>query len=229
MTPERIIGALLQGTLGGRRKRSRGALRYLTGGRGSLVNAGTLLTAAGLAWGAYEAATRNRGIAGGEAPSAPPPPGTGPLPPLPGAPMGAGGTATPAVPPLPGAAEPPADLLRLVRLTISAARADGALSPAEQEQILAHAREVGAEQLVDYEVRNPRPLGDIVRGVADPTAREGMYQLAFAVVRADEGVTGAERIYLAQLAHALGLDPATTARLETEAAARIDAAGEGGE
>jgi uncharacterized membrane protein YebE (DUF533 family) len=225
MTPDRIIGALLQGALGGRRKRSRGAMRYLTGGRGSLINGSTLLAAAGLAWGAYEAATRHKGIAGGAPPPEPLPPGTGPLPPLPGAPATAGGPA--AVPPLPGAAAAPVDLLRLVRLTISAARADGTLSPAEQEQILAHAREVGAEQLVDYEVRNPRPLAEIVAGVTDAQAKAEMFQLAFAVVRADESVTGAERIYLAQLAHALALDPATSARLEAEAAARIDA--EGGE
>ena len=126
-------------------------------------------------------------------------------------------------PPLPGAAEAPPDLLRLVRLTISAARADGTLSPAEQEQILAHAREVGAEQLVDYEIRNPRPLPEITAGIADPKAKGEMYQMAFAIVRADETVSGAERIYLAQLAHALGLDPATTARLESEAASGIDA------
>jgi uncharacterized membrane protein YebE (DUF533 family) len=220
VTPDRIIGALLQGALGGRRKRSRGAMRYLTGGRGSLINGSTLLAAAGLAWGAYEAATRDKGIAG----AAPPQPATGgPLPPLPGTPSAAAGSVP--VPPLPGAAGAPADLLRLVRLTISAARADGTLSPAEQEQILAHAREVGAEQLVDYEVRNPRPLPEIVAGVTDPQAKAEMYQLAFAVVRADESVTGAERIYLAQLAHALSLDPATTARLEAEAAARIDAEG----
>jgi uncharacterized membrane protein YebE (DUF533 family) len=230
VSAERLIGALLQGALGGRRKRSRGALRYLTGGRGSLVNASTLMTAAGLAWGAYEAATRNRGIAGsGPLPPqpAPPLPGSGPLPPLPGAPMQR--SAASAAPPLPGSAEPPADLLRLVRLTISAARADGSLSPEEQEAIVAHARDVGAEQLVDYEVRNPRPLSDIAAGVTAPKAREEMYAMAFAVVRADETVTGAERIYLAQLAHALGLDPATTARIEQEAAARIDAAGKGAE
>jgi uncharacterized membrane protein YebE (DUF533 family) len=199
---------LLQGALGGRRKRSRGTLRYLTGGRGSLINASTLMTAAGLAWGAYEAATRNRATAGAS-PPAPPLPASGPL------------------PPLPGSAAAPTDLLRLVRLTISAARADGSLSPEEQEAIVAHARAVGAEQLVDYEVRNPRPLSDIAGGVTDQKAREEMYQLAFAVVRADEAVTGAERIYLAQLAHALGLDPSATARIEKEAAARIDAAGEG--
>jgi uncharacterized membrane protein YebE (DUF533 family) len=43
-------------------------------------------------------------------------------------------------------------------------------------------------------------------------------------VRADEQVNGAERIYLAQLAHLLGLDAATVARLETATAARIDEA-----
>src|SRR5688572_3500632 len=189
------------------------------------------MTAAGLAWGAYEAATRNRGIAGSgplpPQPPAPPLPGSGPLPPLPGAPMPRSSGS--AAPPLPGSAEPPTDLLRLVRLTISAARADGSLSPEEQEAIVAHARDVGAEQLVDYEVRNPRPLSDIAGGVTDAKTREEMYQMAFAVVRADETVTGAERIYLAQLAHALGLDPATTARIEQEAAARIDAAAQGAE
>jgi uncharacterized membrane protein YebE (DUF533 family) len=220
VTPDRLIGALLQGALGGKRKRSRGALRYLNGGRGSLINASTLMAAAGLAWGAYEAATRNRGVGGGP----PPEPGPGPLPPLPGA-AGAGAAASP-VPPLPGPAEAPLDVLRMVRLTISAARADGTLAPGEQEQILAHAREVGAEQLVDYEIRNPRTLAEIAAGVSDPRAKEEMYQMAFAIVRADEAVTGAERIYLAQLAHALGLDPATTARLEGEAAARIDAESE---
>lgn len=221
MSAERLIGALLQGALGGRSKRSHGARRYIAGGRGSLINASTLITAAGLAWGAYEAATRNRGTS----PSVPG--GSGPMPPLPGGPMGLSPAA--AVPPLPGSADPPEDLLRLVRLTISAARADGALSPEEQEAVMAQARTVGAEQLVDYEMRNPRPLSAIATGVADPKTREEMYALAFAVVRGDESVTGAERIYLAQLAHALGLDPVATARIEGEAAAGIDAAGKAAE
>ncbi len=47
--------------------------------------------------------------------------------------------------------------------------------------------------------------------------------LAFTIVRADETVTGAERVYLAQLAYQLGLDAATVAQLETDTAARIDA------
>jgi uncharacterized membrane protein YebE (DUF533 family) len=213
VTPERLIGALLQGAVGGRKKRSRGAMRYLTGGRSSFLNAGTLLTAAGLAWGAYEAATRQ-----GEAAAAPgpvPPPGGPPLPPPARAPM---------------AAEPalPADVLRLVRLTIAAARADGRLADEERAAILEQARGVGAETVVQQEIDRPRPLSEIVAGAGDSNAREQLYVLAFTVVRADESVSGAERIFLAQLAHALGLDPATTGRLESEAAAAIDAAGQGG-
>ena len=46
--------------------------------------------------------------------------------------------------------------------------------------------------------------------------------LAFTIVRADDTVSGAERIYLAQLAHALGLDAATAASLEQQTATAID-------
>ena len=197
MTPEDLIGAVLRGAVGGRGKRSRGASRFLTGGRGSLINAGTLLTAAGLAWGVYEAATRKDEAAA-------PPAGAPP-------------------PPLPVAGVPP-DVLRLVRLAIAAARADGRLTDEERASILAQARSVGAEAVVEREIQSPRPLAEIVAGVSDSNTREQLYVLAFTVVRADEGVSGAERIFLAQLAHALGLDPATTARLETEAARGIDAA-----
>jgi uncharacterized membrane protein YebE (DUF533 family) len=198
VTPEDLIGALLRGAVGGRGKRSRGATRFLTGGRGSLINASTLLTAAGLAWGAYEAATRKDEAAATPA-SAPPPP------------------------PLPISGLPP-DVLRLVRLAVAAARADGRLTDEERASIVSQARSVGAEAIVDRELQSPRPLAEIVAGVGDSNTREQLYVLAFAVVRADEGVSGGERIFLAQLAHALGLDPATTARLETEAARGIDAA-----
>jgi uncharacterized membrane protein YebE (DUF533 family) len=115
-------------------------------------------------------------------------------------------------------------MLRLGRLTIAAARADGRLEDSERVAILEQARAVGAEAVVQQEIAQPRPLAEIVAGIADPSAKEQLYVLAFAVVRADESVSGAERIFLAQLAHGLGLDPAATARLEAEAGARIDAA-----
>jgi uncharacterized membrane protein YebE (DUF533 family) len=115
------------------------------------------------------------------------------------------------------------DATRMVRLALSAAQADGSLSVQERETVLARAREAGLEELVERELQVPRTLAEIVSGVTDPAQRATLYNLAFAVVRADEQVGGAERIYLAQLANLLGLDPATVQQLESAAAARIDA------
>jgi uncharacterized membrane protein YebE (DUF533 family) len=117
---------------------------------------------------------------------------------------------------------PPA-ILQLLRLMISAARADGEIGEVERGRILAEAREVGAEAVVARELDARRPVAEIVAGVADPQLKEQLYSLAFGIVRADEALTGGERIYLAQLAHQLGLDAAAVGRLEAEATARIDA------
>ena len=57
----------------------------------------------------------------------------------------------------------------------------------------------------------------------DDQKRRDLYVLAYTIIRADESVTGAERVYLAQLAHQLGLDAATTAKLEQDTASKIDA------
>jgi uncharacterized membrane protein YebE (DUF533 family) len=211
---EDLLNGLVRGALSGRGKswqRTHHAVHA-----GGLVNARTLLAAAGVAWGLYETwqGQRQAQVAGAPSGQAPVPPGrTGP-PPLPAAtpaPAGEEG----------GLAEPVA---RLLRLMISAAMADGELAPAERERILAEAREVGAEGFVARELDHPRPLGELVAGVSDPEFKEQLYTLAFAIVRADETVTGGERIYLAQLANRLGLDASTVSRLESETAARIDAA-----
>jgi uncharacterized membrane protein YebE (DUF533 family) len=210
---EDIVNGLLRGAFGGRRKRSRGARRAF-GRRGSLVNATTLLAAAGVAWGLYETwqGQRSSGTPTGPTPR----PGT-PPPPLPGA------TAPPPLPPTAEAGRLPEPVLRVVRLLISAAGADGRIGPAEREAILAEARATGAEDAVAAELESPRPLPEIVGGVTDPKLKRDLYTLAFGIVRADETVTGGERIYLAQLAHHLKLEPDDVARLESEAAARIDA------
>jgi uncharacterized membrane protein YebE (DUF533 family) len=207
-----ILDGLIRGALGGRGKRSRGALRSI-GGAGSLINAKNLLAAAGVAWGLYEVVSQQKTSAPAGLPGGP---ATLPLPPVPRT----------APPPLPGAAAAggfPEHVLRLVRLTVSAARADGDLSLDERGVILEHARRVGAEALVAQELQTVRPLAEIVGGVTDPKLGADLYTLAFTLVRADENLTGAERIYLAQLAHQLGLDAAAAARLESEAAAHIDA------
>ena len=158
MDAEHLIGTLIRGALGGGRKRSDGALRFLTGGRHSLLNAGTLLTAAGVAWGLYETATRTRAtVAGGR-----------------GRRARAGRERAHAArcrrASAAGASEPQVrrrmrrrrrasetggtdavsaasvspDVLRVIRLTIAAARADGTLTAKEEDAILTHARTVGS-------------------------------------------------------------------------------------
>jgi uncharacterized membrane protein YebE (DUF533 family) len=111
-----------------------------------------------------------------------------------------------------------------MRLTISAAGADGTIDERERTAILEHARGSGASDVVEAELHQPRPLAEIVAGVSDPAQRATLYTLAFTIVRGDEQPGGAERIYLAQLANLLGLDPQTVQQLEQNAATRIDAA-----
>jgi len=111
----------------------------------------------------------------------------------------------------------------MIRLAIAAASADGTLSDDDRARIVEQARGAGAEHLVEHELQNRRPVAEIVAGVSDAAQRATLYVLAFGIIRADESVSGAERIFLAQLAHQLGLDPATVTKLESDAAARIDA------
>lgn len=210
--PADLLAVFLRGVLGhAGRKRSRRAANFL-GGRGGWLAASTLLAGVGVAWGLYDAmkgqAAGGPGVLGAEGP-----PG--------GLPASAAGVAP--MPPLPGTAAIPDDVLRIVRLAVSAARADGTLSPAERALILGLARDAGFEVVVERELAAPASLASIAAGVEDPARRRDLYVLAFTVVRADEGVSGAERIYLAQLAHQLGLDPAQVVRLEAETAATIDA------
>lgn len=219
MDIESLIGSVVRGALTGKKKKRKGVARYLSGGSGSFLNASTLLAVAGVAWGVYETMSKKEPVYAGPGPQGPlGPPGQAP--PAPQPPAAAG-----PVPPLPVTGpEVPPEVVRLVRLVVSAARADGTLSDAEQQAILEQARAVGAEHIVARELRSAFTLSQIVAGVTDPKQREELYTIAFAIVRGDEQVTGGERIYLAQLANQLSLDPATTGRLEQEAAARIDAA-----
>ena len=221
-----LLNGVLRSVLGGRRKKSKKALRYLgkplRGSMGSiggslLSNPNVLLTAAGLAWGIYET-MQQQGTSGTSpagtgfpSPHAPAQAASQPLPPLPVM----GGAQTSA-----SVSEP---ALKIVRLAISAAYADGSVSDEERAAILEHARSAGVDNIVEQELAQPRPLAEIVTGVTDDTQRATLYVLAFGIIRGDEQPSGAERIYLAKLAHLLGLDPQTVQRLEQGAAQRIDA------
>jgi uncharacterized membrane protein YebE (DUF533 family) len=203
---DQLLGIFLRGALGrSGRKRSRRATDFL-GGQGGFLTASTLMAAVGVAWGLYESLKTTAPAAG----SGSPPPG-GPTP--------AASAAT--MPPL----VLPAEVARVVRLAVSAARADGTLADAEREAIRRHAQQAGIAEHVDAELAQARPLAEIVAGVSTDAARRDLYVLAFTIVRADDTVSGAERIYMAQLAHALGLDVATAASLEQQTAAAIDGSG----
>jgi uncharacterized membrane protein YebE (DUF533 family) len=232
MDEAKLLEGVLRGVLGGRRKRGRRTSRYLTGpslglpglslpglalpglGRigGSLLsNPTVLLTAAGVAWGLIETMSGQGNQAG--------------------TPPAGGGTPSTAMPPLPVMGGAPAlhiqnDAHRMVLLAISAAQADGAMGDKESAEVQRVAIEQGMAAEVAAGLTRPTPLASIVAGVTDPGQRATLYGLAFSVARADEQVSGAERIYLAQLANLLGLDPAAVAKLEATAAAKIDEAPE---
>jgi uncharacterized membrane protein YebE (DUF533 family) len=214
-----LLNGVLSSVFGGRRKRSRRAHRYLSrpleGPLGSiggslLSNPNVLLTAAGVAWGIFETLQQQGGTTTQPAPASPAP-----------------ATAAAPLPPLPVMAStgsPVSDqALRIVRLAISAAMADGAMSEQERAAIVEQARTAGVNGIVEQEMAQPRPLAEIVSGVPDAGARATLYVLAFGIVRGDEQPSGAERIYLAKLADLLGLDPATVVQLEQNVGQRIDA------
>jgi uncharacterized membrane protein YebE (DUF533 family) len=209
MDESALLNGVLSAVLGGRgrRRRSRRALSYLTGGhRGSFwANPSTLLTAAGVAWGIYETMQQSGGFTGS----------TGS--------MGSGGSGSSGGSSSVGSQNVSPEALRIVRLAISAAYADGSVSDIEHAAILDQAKTAGVAQIVEAEMQQPRPLAEIVSGVNDAAQRATMYVLAYSMVRGDEQPTGAERIYLAQLANLLGLDVATVQELEQKAASRIDA------
>jgi uncharacterized membrane protein YebE (DUF533 family) len=166
---------------------------------------------AGVAWGIYDTLkAQNQPMA-----TVPPVPGVPNVPQV--------GFPVPPVPNVPGAFEAALDpVARVIRLAVSAAKADGTLTEQERALILGRAQEAGLESAVEAELGQSRPLADIVRGVTDDQMKKELYVLAFTIVRADEAVSGAERIYLAQLAHQLGLDVATVSSLENETAKKID-------
>lgn len=225
-----LLNGVLQSVLGGRRKKSKKALRYLgkplRGSMGSiggslLSNPTVLMTAAGLAWGIFE--TLQQQGASGTSPTGTAPTGSGF--PSPHAPAQAASQPLPPLPVMGGApssASVSQPALTIVRLAISAAYADGAVSEQERAAILEHAKKAGVDGIVEQELAQPRPLAEIVAGVTDDTQRATLYVLAFGIVRGDEQPSGAERIYLAKLAHLLGLDPKTVQQLEQTAAQRID-------
>lgn len=221
MQPEQIVGQLLGALVGRKRKRKRksGLLGMALGGRrgGGLLAGGTLLTAAGLVWGALESMQKSTvasGSSGGGVPPAPPvtPPGTPVVPPpLPGA------SAPVVPPPLPDTTQAAVAALPLLRVAISAAHADGELSDDEREVIRTQASDLGLAAAVE-EVLTERPAVDtLTAAFVTEEQRRAAYAVAWAVIEGDGVISPGERMYLTQLARALRLPPDDVDTIEREA------------
>lgn len=239
MDPERIIGQLL-GSLVGRKRRRRSGLLGMAMGRGTrggLLAGGTLLTAAGLVWGALESMQKSTVPtgAGGAAPPGTPPPASPPgamgnagavvPPPLPGAPA-AGVTAVP--PPLPGTAAPAVSAeagarpaatswLPLLQVAISAARADGELSAEEEQVIREQATALGVAGEVDRVLGERASLDTLAAAFSTDEQRRAAYAIAVAVVRGDDVLAPGERMFLTQWSRLLRLPHDDIETIEREA------------
>lgn len=217
---EKLLGKVLQEVMGSSKshKKKKGSLLPgLTSGAG-------LMTAIGLGIGAYEILKEKK---------APPTPGPayGAPPPPPSAAPNWGNPAPspPAAPPpipMPVSAPPPAaevspsaqDLaLRLIRVMIAAAHADGTLDEEEEKVILARLKtvELSSEERLFFldELHQPKSIDELTAGITDPTIAKTLYMVAVTAIAID---SPGERAWLDQLAAALSLSKAVQQFIEEE-------------
>lgn len=148
----------------------------------------------GLAVAAFE--HYQTGTSAGGAKPPPPPPGGG----SPGR-IGV----LPSMPPPPAPTIDPHQL-RLLRVMVAAAHADGVLDPAERAAIVAEleSRELSADErtFIAQELSNPRRVQEIVQGISDIQEKERLLAAACIAIVAD---TDSEQRFLDQLGEALGI------------------------
>jgi len=109
--------------------------------------------------------------------------------------------------------------LAVVRAMISAALADGVMTPSERSAVQGRLAEASfddaARQQVHRDLVLPAGPQDIARMVA-PEQAETVYRGAYLVVMSDCELAELERTWMDRLAAALGIDPNRRARLESD-------------
>ncbi len=236
---ERLLGKVLAGAMQGKVKKGKRRKRSSDNLVGSLVgglaSGKGLITAIGLGVGAYEilkqsSATAAGGTAAGTpGPAAPPPlrPGVPPAAPMP-PPLPSQQPAPVPPGPEPVAVAGPADghdnqeqelAMRLIRVMVAAAHADGRLDEQEEQRILEKLQEQGLSReerlFLLQELHVPKEIAELTAGVNGPMIAQTMYSLAVSTIVVD---TPAERRWLDQLAAALSLSPAMQQFIEQDAA-----------
>jgi uncharacterized membrane protein YebE (DUF533 family) len=224
---ERLLGKLINETIG--RSTTTGNIASESGGiMDALTSSGGLMTAIGLGVGAFEILKQQKEKAAATQSAPPPPPGTPGTAPTPPPPPGDQAAAPP---PLGTASAPPALggspvvkqpaqnlALRMIRVMIAAAHADGILDVAEEKAILDKMRGAdlsGEEKMfILDELHHPKTLAELADGITDPATAKTMYMLAVSAIEID---TEAERTWLNELGSSLSLSPQIMQFIEDQA------------
>lgn len=214
---EQLLGKVLSEVMGAgsSKKKNKGKNSLLS----SLTSGAGLMTAIGLGIGAYEVLKEKKQ-------SPPPAPGYAPPPPPPPpshGPAWGGRTMPPPPPPAAAAAaalpqENAEDLaIRLIRVMIAAAHADGSLDEAEEKAILDRLRNAGLSQeerlFILDELHRPKSIAELTAGIADPSIAKTMYMLAVNAIAID---SPGERAWLDNLAASLSLSKAVQGFIEEQ-------------
>lgn len=204
--PEKLIGGLIKGGLGG--------------GHGMGTKAAIGLGLLGVAMEAIEHySNQSRTPQTGAMPPSPP---GGPTPPTPPAGISSGPPVPPPVssatpPPPPGAPRPFGDAVLLIRGMIAAAYADGRLDETERSRIMEKLETVGLDdeerRFILAELGTPADLDGIISAVNTPALAQQVYIASLLAIDVD---TDAERAYLKDLARRLYLSDAIVQRIHGE-------------
>lgn len=219
--PERLLGQMVSGALGGAlggksaKRRRGGGMGSLLGGAGlgkAQVGIG-LLGVAMAAWEHYGNQKKDSGGSSGQPTVAPPPmPLTSAPPPPPPASSGGAG-ATRSLPILDVRRQ---QAVLLIRSMIAAAAADGLIDDGERAGILDRARKLGddAETLgfLQAELDAPVEIGELVAQTPRSLSRE-VYAAALLAIELD---TPQERAWMDDLAVRLGIEPAARVELHRQ-------------
>ncbi|MBU1566909.1 MAG: tellurite resistance TerB family protein [Proteobacteria bacterium] len=219
---EKLLGTVLSQVMGSGSSRKKKGKNSLLG---SLASGGGLMTAIGLGIGAYEILKEKKQ-------SQPAPPGYPAQPPSPpSAPAWGGSTMPPPPPPVstshpnspPVAADPAPQMdsqelaIRMIRVMIAAAHADGNIDEEEEKAILARLRSTDLSQeermFILDELHQPKTIAELTAGISDPSIAKTMYMLAVSAIAID---SPGERAWLDKLAASLAISKAVQAFIEEQ-------------
>ncbi|MBF9233304.1 DUF533 domain-containing protein [Microvirga alba] len=139
----------------------------------------------------------------------------------------AAGSSPPAAlpPPAPVSAEAADDTALLVlRAMIAAAAADGRIDEGERERILGTLKQAGIDgegvHAIEAELAHPATAAELAAAVKTPEAAVQVYTAARRIITPN---TVEERVFLAHLSGALGIDPRIVAQIDAAASGAIKA------